>query len=113
MVQQIADPKISDELPFGSEPRPRPRGRRYAHTSSRIGSAVVSSREFAILIGRPIGVSYSLVQSIPNALYTVAKTSPMLVWRLAGLAPFSSLAPTTRPVLIPPPPSTSDQQVGQ
>ncbi len=36
--------------------------------SSSIGRPVVSSKELAILMGRPTGVMYSLVQSMPMAL---------------------------------------------
>jgi hypothetical protein len=39
-----------------------------AHRSSLSGWPVWSSSELAILMGRPMGVSYSLVQSMPKAL---------------------------------------------
>ena len=60
-----------------------------------MGFPVLSSKELAIFTGRPMGVMYSLVQSIPIALYTVAKMSPMETSRSATWAPFSSLAPST------------------
>ena len=68
---------------------------RLDQTNSLIGSPVVSLMELAILIGRPIGVMYSLVQSIPKALYTVANKSPMVTVRSAICAPRSSLEPMT------------------
>ena len=44
-----------------------PLERNYA-SSSFTGSPVRSSSELAILIGRPIGLMYSFVQSIPSVL---------------------------------------------
>ena len=58
-------PRCQSRLGCGWEDESLNRG---AQSNSRIGSAVPSSRELAILMGRPIGVSYSFVQSMPKAL---------------------------------------------
>src|SRR6266849_4165016 len=69
VIERVADPKVRDQRPLRTQTPPRPSvRRRRRHSNSRIGSPVPSSNELAILMGRPIGVSYSLVQSIPKAL---------------------------------------------
>ena len=54
------------------------------HTiNSWIGVPVSSSNELAIFKGRPMGCMYSCRQSMPKALYIVAKRSPIETIRSA------------------------------
>src|SRR5262249_49539938 len=56
-----------------------------------------------IWTGRPAGVSFFLVWSIPINSHTVARKSAVPTFCSTTLAPSLSVLPTTRPPLMPPP----------
>ena len=66
-----------------------------------------------ILIGRPRGVVYWVATLMPMALVMVAIRSITPTGRSTMSTPSLSVAPTTWPFFMPPPPTTTDQLRGQ